>query len=141
MATDVEKMMNDYLAAWNAHDVEKILSFFTDDCVYDCTPIGKTSRGKKELKDFINSTFTDFPDHKLETKSGFNTGDRSAGEWVMSGTFAHSSMPGVTATGKKFSIPGATITEIRGGKISRVTNYWNMAAFMQQVGLMPAPPK
>ena len=141
MASDTEKMMSDYLTAWNTHDVEKLLSFFTDDCVYNCTPMGKVSRGKQELKDFISNTFTEFPDFKLEMKSAFNAGDRGAGEWVMSGTFAHSNMPGVTATGKKFSIPGATINKFSGGKISRVTNYWNLAAFLQQVGLMPPPPQ
>jgi len=57
MATDAEKMMNDYLAAWNSHDVEKLLTFFTDDAVYECTPMGKVSRGKKEIKDFFSSTF------------------------------------------------------------------------------------
>jgi steroid delta-isomerase-like uncharacterized protein len=141
MATDMEKMINDYLSAWNAHDVERILSFFTDDCVYNCTPMEKVSRGKNELKDFFSNMFTEFPDAKIEMKSGFNAGDRGAGEWVLSGTFAHSNNPAMPATGKKFSIPGVAINEYSGDKISRVTNYWNLASYLQQVGLMPAPPK
>jgi len=59
----------------------------------------------------------------------------------MSGTLAHSSIPGVPATGKKFSVRGAAITEFRGGKISRNTNYWNLASMLQQVGVMPGPPQ
>ncbi len=141
MANDVEKMMKDHLAAWNSHDVEKILTFFTDDAVYDCMPMGKVSRGKKELKDFFSSTFANFPDFKLEAKSGFSAGDWGASEWVMSGTFAHSDIPEMPATGKKFSVRGASITEFRGGKISRHTNYWNLASFLQQVGAMPGPPQ
>jgi len=141
MADDLEKMMNEYLAAWNAHDVEKLLSFFTDDIVYDDVPIGKAYRGKKEVKDFAISTFANFPDFKLEMKPSFIAGDQAAGEWVMSGTFANSNIPGMPATGKSFSIPGASVTEFRGGKISRNADYWNMAAFLQQVGLMPPPPK
>jgi len=140
MASDMEKMMGDYLAAWNTHDVEKLLSFFTDDAVYDCTPMGKASRGRKELKDFFSSTFTNFHDFKIEMKSAFNAGERGAGEWVMSGTFANSNIPGMPATGKSFSVPGVGITEYSGDKISRVTNYWNLAAFLQQVGLMPPAP-
>ena len=50
MATDVERMFEDYLAAWNSHDVEKIASFFTDDCVYEDVAVGAVSRGKEELK-------------------------------------------------------------------------------------------
>ncbi len=141
MASDMEKMMIDYLAAMNAHDVEKVLTFFTDDAVYDCMPRGKVSRGKKEIKDFLNSTNANFPDFKLEMKSGFNAGDWGAGEWVMSGTFAHSDIPEMPATGKKFSVRGASIIEFSGGKVSRHTNYWNLASFLQQVGLMPGPPQ
>jgi len=140
MENDVEKMMMDYLAATNAHDVEKTLTFFTDDCVYDCMPMQKVSHGKQELKDFLSSTFTSMPDFKIEAKSSFNAGDWGASEWVMSGTFAHSNIPGAPA-GKSFSLRGASIMEFRGGKISRNTNYWNLASMLQQVGAMPAPPQ
>lgn len=139
MATDLDKLLKDYLTAWDAHDVEKMLTFCTDDCVYECMALGKVNRGKKKLKEFFSSMFVDLPDVKLEMKSGFTAGDRGAGEWVMTGTFAHSSIPGVPATGKSFSIRGASITEFRGGKISRNTAYWNFASFLQQVGIMPPP--
>jgi steroid delta-isomerase-like uncharacterized protein len=141
MATDMEKMMNDYVAAWNSHDTEKVLSFCTDDVVFEEVPMGKVWRGNKEAKDYISSAFVDFPDFKIEIKLGLNAGDRGAGEWVMSGTFAHSSIPEMPATGKRFSVRGSSIIEFREGKISRESMYWNMASFLQQVGLMPAPPK
>jgi steroid delta-isomerase-like uncharacterized protein len=141
MATESEKMMNDYVAAWNSHDMEKVLSFCTDDVVFEEVPMEKVWRGKKEAKDFVNVTFTNFPDFKIEMKSGFGTGAQGAGEWVMSGTFANSSTPGMPATGKRFSVRGTSIIEFREGKISRESMYWNMAAFLQQVGLMPTPPQ
>ena len=56
MANNVEKIMGDYLAAMNAHDLDKMLTFFTDDAVYDCMPLGKLSKGKKEIKDFFSVT-------------------------------------------------------------------------------------
>ncbi len=141
MADNMEKLMNDYLAGWNAHDAEGILSLCTDDVIFEEVPLGQVFRGKKEAKDFISNTFTNFPDFKIEVKSGFNAGDRGAGEWVMSATFAHSSTPGMQATGKRFSVRGVSIIEVRKGKISREAMYWNLASFLQQVGLMPAPPK
>lgn len=141
MATDLEKMMNDYVAAWNSHDVERIVSFFTDDGVYEDVSLGKVNRGKKEVKDFISSMFVDFPDFKIEMKSSFFTRDRGAAEWVMSGTFAHSSISGLPATGKSFSERGVSVNEFRKNKISRNSDYWNMASFLQQVGLMPGPQK
>jgi steroid delta-isomerase-like uncharacterized protein len=139
MANDAEKAMNDYVAAWNSHDAERILSFCTDDVVFEEVPMGKVFRGKKEAKDFVSSTFANFPDFKIELKSGFNAGDHGAGEWVMSGTFAQSNIPGMPATGKKFSVQGASIIEFHKDKISRESMYWNLVSFLQQVGLMPPP--
>ena len=139
MATDVESMLADYLSAWNSHDVEKIPPFFTDDCIYEDVAIGAVSRGKEEVKAFASSTFAAFPDFKIQLTSGFIAGDWRASEWIMSGTQT-GDLPGISATGKSFSIRGAGIIELRGGKIRRNSDYWNMASFLQQVGLMPAAP-
>lgn len=140
MTTNLDKMMNDYIAAWNSHEVERILSYFTDDVIYEDVAMGIVNRGKNEVKDFINSIFIGFPDFKIELKSIFISGDWAADEWILSGTFTNSFME-MPATGKSFSERGASIAELRKGKISRNSDYYNMASFLQQVGLMPELPK
>jgi len=139
MVTDVEKVFDDYNAAWNSHDVERIVSLFTDDGVHEDIAIGAVSRGKEELKSFIGTTFVFFPDFKAEVTSRFGAGDWSAREWVMTGT-QKGDMPGLPATGKSFSLRGASITELKEGKIRRNTDYWNLASLLQQLGVMPATP-
>ena len=139
MVTDVEKMFDDFNAAWNSHDVEKIVSFFADDGVHEDMAIGAVYRGKEELKVFISSSFVFFPDWKAEVKSRFGAGDWSAREWIMSGTHG-GDLPGLPATGKRFSVRGASITELHEDKIRRNTDYWNLALFLQQIGVMPVVP-
>jgi steroid delta-isomerase-like uncharacterized protein len=139
MATDVERMLEDYLAAWNSHDAEKIASFFTDDGVHEDVAIGEVNRGKEQLKAFASYTFTTFPDFKLERTSSFVAGDWRGSEWIMSGTHT-GDIPGIPTTGKSFSIRGASISELREGKIRRNSDYWNLASFLQQVGLLPEAP-
>jgi steroid delta-isomerase-like uncharacterized protein len=139
MMTDVEKMFDDFNAAWNSHDVEKIVSFFTDDGVHEDMAIGAVYRGREELKVFISRTFAAFPDIKFERKPVFGAGDWSAREWIMSGTHG-GDLPGLPATGKKFSVRGASVTELHEGKIKRNTDYWNLASSLQQIGVMPATP-
>lgn len=141
MATEAEKMIMDYVEAWNSHDVNKILPFFTDDGVFESTALGVVYHGKEELSAFASSLFTGMPDFELEIKSVFGAGDWIGGEWVMTGTHAHSSFLKIPATGKHFSVRGASIIELRQGKLKRETTYWNLAAFLQQIGLMPAQPK
>ena len=141
MTTDVRKMIEEYKLAWNSHDVNKLVSFFSDDGIYDNVPQGTVYRGTKEVTAYLSSMFIDMPDLKLEFKSVFWTDDWMGIEVIMSGTFAHSSMPGITATGKTFSVRGASIFQLRNGLISRKSYYMNMVAFLQQVGLMPGKPK
>jgi len=141
MARNTKKIIDDYIAAWNSHDANKILSFFTDDGVIDDLALGKVSNGKKELDNIIKSTLIDVPDVKFEEKSFFVAGGWAGQEWVMSGTNAHSPIPGMPATGKTFSVRGATIYHLQDGKISRETDYYNLVTILQQLGLMPGQPK
>jgi len=39
------------------------------------------------------------------------------------------------------SVRGATIFELEAGKISRESDYWDAATFMQQIGLLPSIPR
>jgi steroid delta-isomerase-like uncharacterized protein len=81
--------------------------------------------------------FTAFPDMNVELKTIFVAGDWAATESVMTATHTgdFSMLP---ATGKSVSVRAASIFEIRGGKIKRNTNYFNMASMMQQLGVMPS---
>ena len=139
MTNAIERMMLDYLAAWNSHDVDKILSFYTEDCIYEDVATGNVSRGKEELKAYVGNTFAMFADFKLEMKSSFVAGDWRAAEWIMSGRHT-GDIPGIPTTGKSFSVRGASINELHEGKIKRTSDYWNQVSFAQQVGLLPGPP-
>jgi steroid delta-isomerase-like uncharacterized protein len=139
VATNVERMWKDYFTAWNSHDVEKITSFFTNEGVYEGVGLGLAHRGKREIKEFIKRTFVWSPDVKFDMKSFFSAGGWIGSEWVMTGTHA-GELGRIPATGKRFSVRGASIAEVREGKISRNCDYWNVVAFLQQVGLMPEAP-
>jgi ketosteroid isomerase-like protein len=39
------------------------------------------------------------------------------------------------ATNKPFEVRGSSIVEFRDGKISRNSDYWDLATYMKQVGL------
>jgi len=141
MATDVKKIIKDYILAINSHDVNKILSFWADDGIREDVALEIINHGKKEVTAFYNTAFVNFPDWKVELKSVFGAGDWAVLEYVLSGTQVHSSQPVVPATGKTFSFRGAEIFQFRNGKISKASDYYNMATIMQQLGLMPAQPK
>jgi steroid delta-isomerase-like uncharacterized protein len=134
MGIEMTKMLEEYFAAWNSRDAEKVLSFFVDDCLYEDVALNRVVRGKTELRALLESVFADIAGFQMEIKSVFSSGIWGASEWIMSGRFVHSSDPVLTATGKSFLVRGATVFELSNRKISRNTDYLDLTAFLKQVG-------
>ncbi|MGD0328811.1 MAG: ester cyclase [Nitrososphaeria archaeon] len=140
MVNDIEKILKDFDAVWNLHDVDKAVSFYTDECVLEDLGLGVVCHGKEELAALFKRTFFDTPDLRCESKLLFNAGNWVAWEWTMTGTRARSSNPSIRATGKRFSVRGVSIIEVYRGKINRETDYYNALTLYQQLGLMPITP-
>ena len=80
MATYVDRVFKDYLAALNSHDAARISSLWTEDGVLDDVASRQVTRGRKKLKASFSDIFDAFPDVKWELKSLFSAGDRIAVE-------------------------------------------------------------
>jgi steroid delta-isomerase-like uncharacterized protein len=120
------------IAAWNSHDAEKVVAIFTTDVLYEDVALGAVNHGSAELRKFAASVFEAVPDAKFElVNSSVDRGHGSI-EWIFSGT-DHV----LYKTGKRFSVRGVSVIDLHGGKISRDLDYWNAAAIMRQVGLLP----
>jgi steroid delta-isomerase-like uncharacterized protein len=102
--------------------------------VYEDVALAEVNHGKQELKAWLSFTI---PDMKFEIKSFFSIGDWVAHEWVMTGTHT-GDFGGIPATCRRFLVRGASITQLNRGKISRNTDYWNLATMLQQLGAMSA---
>ena len=63
-----------------------------------------------------------------------------ASEWTMTGTNDGADpQTGLPATGQRFRIAGVTVARMRDDQVAESRVYWNLADYLQQVGLMPAP--
>ena len=124
-----------WIAAWNSHNPDKMLSLFTDDIVYEDVAFGEVSHGSAELRKFAASEFEGVPDLELKLLRADIRGGHGTIEWMFSGTDK-----GVFKTGKKFSIRGVSVIDMRDGKISRNLDFYDVATIMRQVGVLPPPP-
>ena len=136
--TNLEKLIEDWAGAWSSpNSAEKLVSLFTDDCVYEDVPLGAVSHGKAELQGFYHVIFGVFPDFKIELTSQFVAGNRAGAEWLMSGT-QKGDMPGLPATNKRVSVRGASAFELQGNQLKRCTDYFDMATALKQIGVLPS---
>jgi steroid delta-isomerase-like uncharacterized protein len=128
-------LLNEWAAAWSSHDLDRVASLFTDDCVYEDVTMSVVNRGKEQLKAFGAAFIAALPDLRIELTASFATEDRADMEWLLSGTHL-GDLPGIPATGKPVSLRGCTICDLRSGRIQRNSDYWDMATFLKQIGQM-----
>jgi steroid delta-isomerase-like uncharacterized protein len=104
------------LDAFNAHDVDAIMEFFTDDCVFD-TPRGQRHVGKEAVAKGFQARFDGIPDIHYGDDRHFSCGDRGVSEWTIRGT---------QVSGEPIEVRGCDLFELRDGKISRKDSYWKI---------------
>ena len=109
-------------------------SFFTDDCVFEDMAFGIVMHGKNEVQEFVATTLAAYPDFAMKLTFGFGKGHCFASEWIMTGTHT-GNMTGAPATGRSFSVRGASITEFQDGKMKRHTDYWSLSLLLEQLRL------
>jgi steroid delta-isomerase-like uncharacterized protein len=126
-----------WAAAWTSHDSARVAALFTDDGTYEDLAFGLVAHGTAGVKGFADGFFTASPDLTVELTSGFQTDDWAAAEWLFSGT-DRGVFPNRPASGRRYSVRGATIFALRDGKILRDTDYYNLVTLQQQLGVVPA---
>ncbi len=123
----------EFIAAWNSHDPDKMIALFTDDVFYEDVAFGEVSHGHAELRKFAASEFEAAPDLELKLVRADVHGGYGSIEWAFSGTDK-----GIYKTGKKFSVRGVSVIEVRHGKIARSLDFYDSATIMRQLGVLPA---
>ncbi|MFJ4026818.1 nuclear transport factor 2 family protein [Paenarthrobacter sp. NPDC089989] len=110
------------LEAFNAHDLEAIMEFFTDDCSFDQAqgpaPWGRRLIGKKAIREAFAARFAAMPDAHYAADRHAVSGDFGVSEWLLTGT---------TADGQQHSVRGVDHWEFRGAKVARKDAYLKSA--------------
>jgi ketosteroid isomerase-like protein len=109
------------VAAFNAHDVDAIMAFFSENCVLDMPrgpgPGGRHLVGKEQVRAGIQSRLDGIPDVHYGDDRHWVCGDRGVSEWTLRGT---------ERTGAAIEVRGCDLFEFTGGKISRKDSYWKI---------------
>jgi len=124
-----------WAAAWNSHNADTMVAAFTDEVYYEDVAFGEVSHGTAELRKFATDEWAGVSDLQLKVVRASVHGGHGTIEWTFSGTDK-----GVFNTGKKFTVRGVSVVDVRGGKISRCLDYYDAATIMKQVGALPAAP-
>jgi ketosteroid isomerase-like protein len=109
------------LDAFNAHDLDSVMSFFVDDCVLEMPrgpdPWGRRLEGSERVREGLAGRFAGLPDVHYGEHRHWVSGTRGCSEWLLTGT---------TREGEKIQVRGCDLFEFRDDKIARKDSYWKI---------------
>lgn len=138
----VPQWILDWVGAWNDRDAEVVAAMLTDDVRYRDLALGEDLHGRDEVRTFMEGmSQTWSSDYRFTAHGSVQSGDLYSYEWTVTGTNDRANPAlGLPATGAAFEIPGISTGRLAGGRIADNRDYWNLAGYLMQIGLMPASP-
>ena len=115
------EMLEAIADAFNQHDADAVMSFFTDDCVFETPrgpePCGRRLIGKEAVREGVAARFAGIPDVHYGDATHWVLGDRGVSEWTLTGT---------TTDGQRLELRGCDLWTFRDGKVLKKDSYWKM---------------
>jgi ketosteroid isomerase-like protein len=114
-------VLKGFLEAFNRHDLDAIMGYFHDDCVF-YMPRGKAPRGdryigKQEVRAGLATRFEGIPDVHYGDDVHWTCGNLGVSEWTLTGT---------RKAGGRIEVRGVDLLEFCDGKITRKDSYWKI---------------
>jgi steroid delta-isomerase-like uncharacterized protein len=122
--------------AWNSHDIEKVLSFYSPDYIADDVSQASLLRGHEGLRAMLETYWRAFPDLEIAVTDMVIDGSRVASAWVAAGTHQGTIM-NIPPTGHKVQVRGVSIIDVEDGLIVRGQYIWDLAGMLRHMGLLP----
>lgn len=120
-------MLAEFAAAWNRHDIDALMRFMTEDCVFETVAgpdaCGSRHTGVEAVRTAFAAAWKNFPDAQWNNGRHWVAGDRGVSECTFAGT---------AADGSRVEADMVDIFTFQDGKI-RVKN-----AFRKQRPALPA---
>ncbi|HMN82455.1 MAG TPA: nuclear transport factor 2 family protein [Burkholderiaceae bacterium] len=111
-------MLQAFADAWNRHDIDALMSFMSDDCVFEASAgpdvSGTRYAGRDAVRAGYMEVFAAFPDAHWGGARHFVVGDRGVSEWTFTGT---------RTDGARVEVHGCDLFTFRGGKIALKNSY------------------
>lgn len=112
------EFLQSFADAFNAHDLDRIMSHMTNDCVFEASAgpdiNGEKFKGQEQVKKAFESVFATFPDACWSNPRHFIAGNRGFSEWTFSGT---------KADGTHIEVTGCDLFTFKDGKIAVKNSY------------------
>jgi steroid delta-isomerase-like uncharacterized protein len=131
--TDAIALITRYYAAFNAGDAGGMLECVAEDVEHRVNE-GGIRRGRAKFAEFCSHMGVSYREELKDLVIFANDeGTRGAAEFVVHGEYLQTD-PGLPeAKGQRYILPAGGFFEIKGGRIARVTTFYNLNDWIAQV--------
>mgnify|MGYP003644735792 FL=1 len=131
--TDTEALIRRYLDAFNAGDIDTMLALIDEDVAHDVNEGGREI-GREGFRVFMATMHRHY-DETLADIVVFaaEDGTRAAAEFTVRGRYRETAAGLPEATNQAYSIPAGQFFSVEDGRITRVTTYYNLNAWIAAV--------
>lgn len=130
---ETQKLIQSYYSAFNSKNYEAMLSLLSENIVHDINQ-GERMTGKTAFKSFLADMDRYYDEHLEGITIMVNPeGSRASAEFICQGTYKNTCEGLPQARGQKYNLPVGCFFEVKDGKILRITNYYNMNDWLEQV--------
>ena len=139
-AAELERVIQRYNAAWNAHDLDAIMSMHAPDMTFENHTAGEYARGK-EVRRHVAKIFETWPDIRFETRRLYARDGVVTQEWTATATHGNTMRRGdlvAEPTGKSIRWRGVDVIPFENGLVKRKDVYSDSVSILRQVGLLEA---
>lgn len=122
-----------YYAAFNRGDWEGMQACLSEDVAHDLNQ-GPRETGRAVFAAFLQRMEASYREqlHDVVVMAS-DDGLRVAAEYVVHGEYHHTDEGLPPAQGQRYVLPGGAFFDVRDGRISRVSNYYNLQDWIAQV--------
>jgi ketosteroid isomerase-like protein len=109
------------LAAFNAHDLDGVMQYFSEDCVLEMPrgpdPWGHRFLGFSAVREGLRSRFTGIPDVHYDDDTHLVCDNVGISRWTLRGT---------SVDGESIEVKGCDFYTFNGGKVVKKDSYWKI---------------
>ena len=134
----LEQAIARYNEAWNAHDLDAIMSMHAPDMVFHNHTAGESAEGE-EAREHIGSIFRTWPDIEFSTRRLYLRDGLVVQEWTATATHANVMRRGelvAEPTNRKISWDGLDVIPFEDGLVKRKDVYSDSVSILRQLGLI-----
>ncbi len=121
--SDIARSLRQLCDAFNAHDLDRVMSFFAEDCVLEMPRGGQRwgarFEGKANVRRALAGRFEGLPDVHYGNERHFvdEGADTGISKWTLTGT---------RADGSRIEVWGCDFYTFRDGKVVEKDSYWKI---------------